>query len=105
MSYTCGRLVKLGDLAEMRKATWNSLPARPEDVERVRRVLRRGETRLSELPTLAALSKTRTLCAIDQLLQKGEVKEAERGYVELNPKACQPSASPIVEDDVATRGS
>jgi len=49
------------------------LPPRPEDVSRVRRVLQRGPMTRQDLIVRAALSQTRTLCAIDALIAAGEV--------------------------------
>jgi len=70
----------------MKKAIWNHLPAKPEDVDRVRRALDSGTVRISQLPKLIGLSKTRTLCAVDDLIGNGHVREVERGLLMLEHK-------------------
>ena len=49
------------------------LPARPEDMAKVRRALQRGALTRQSLIERAGLSQTRTLCAIDALIAAGEV--------------------------------
>jgi hypothetical protein len=67
----------------MKKAAWNLLPAKPQDIVRVTRILEGGRTKISQIQTLAGLSKTRALCALDELINKGHAHEVVRGYAEL----------------------
>jgi hypothetical protein len=49
------------------------LPPKPEDMTKVRRALQRGAMTRQDLIARAALSQTRTLCAIDALIASGAV--------------------------------
>lgn len=52
---------------------FGNLPPRPDDLDRVRRVLQRGPLTKQALIERAGLSQTRTLCAVDALIATGEM--------------------------------
>lgn len=52
---------------------FGDLPPRPEDVERVRRTLRRKPATRQGLVERTGLSQSRAFCAVDALIATGEV--------------------------------
>lgn len=52
---------------------FGDLPPRPEDLERVRRTLRKGPATRQSLVERTGLSQSRAFCAVDALIAAGEV--------------------------------
>ncbi len=60
----------------MGKAQFNNLPARPDDVAAVAKLIRRHQPiSQKDLLDLAGLTKTRVLCALDELINREKVTE------------------------------
>ncbi len=51
----------------------SDLPAKPEDMKRVRRALHRGPLVRKALIEAAGLTQTRAMCAVDALIARGDV--------------------------------
>lgn len=67
----------------MKKAVWSFLPAKPEDIKAVSLAIGNNKTRISSLPSITGLSKTRTLCVVDHLIKNGIAQEKEKGYIQI----------------------
>ncbi len=60
------------------KATYNRLPARPEHMDKVLRVLADGELHTpADITEKSRMSKTQTMVALDQLKSDGKVAVVE----------------------------
>ncbi len=55
----------------MKKAIWNTLPPKNEDLVRLTKLLSKGPANLSSLHLRLDISKTRALCAADHLVNTG----------------------------------
>jgi hypothetical protein len=63
----------------MKKAVWNTLPAKPEDVARVRALIGHVPMHQNDIVNQSGLSKTRCLCALDALLARKAIEEVGKG--------------------------
>ena len=54
----------------MKKAIWNSLPAKKEDIDRISLLLTKEPRTRNDLIAKSLLSKTRCLSALDELIFK-----------------------------------
>jgi hypothetical protein len=57
----------------MRKAPWNNLPAKPADKIKVMKVISNSPCKPSDLIEVTGLSKTRCLCAVDELIYENKI--------------------------------
>lgn len=70
----------------MKKAVWNSLPPRPEDVSRVYALIAKRPILHADALRISGLTKTRFLCSIDALLARGAIEEKPKGIFRLIQK-------------------
>ena len=61
---------------------FNSLPPRPEHLQKVKRGLKSGApTPLADLVAFTGLSRTQALCALEHMMKAGTVEKAQGGHV------------------------
>ncbi len=66
----------------MKKALWNTLPAKPEDIKRIASIISKGPIRPKDLIIKSGLSKTRCLSAVDDLIYNKKILEIQ-GVIHL----------------------